>query len=264
MTRALRVFDDVTALAAAAADEWLTRAADAIAARGRFTAVLSGGSTSRHLFTALAARVAQGAAAVPHVAWEQVHVFWGDERTVPPSHPDSNYGSARTHLLARLPVPEVNVHRMEGERPDPKEAAADYDAEIRRVLGLRAGERPAFDLVCLGLGPDAHTASLFPGSPALAEQERLVTAPWVDEVGAHRITLTPLAFGQARVVIFLVAGVGKAEALRDVLEQDPDPARRPAQAIQPVDGSLTWMADRAAARLLAPATLAAWRAEDEP
>lgn len=258
MTRALRIVADARAVAAAAASDLVTRALDATAARGRFTVALSGGSTPRLLYATLAARLDAGAPGATAVTWDQVHVFWGDERVVPPNHPDSNYGVARALLLSRAPIPEANVHRIEAEF-DPGEAAAAYAETLRRHFGLGPGELPVFDLIYLGLGTDMHTASLFPGVPALDERERLVASPWVPVLGAHRVTLTPPVINRARAVMFMVTGADKADALREVLESEPDPRRRPAQLVQPVDGELIWLVDEAAAAALSPATLQAWR-----
>ena len=258
MTRTLRIVADARAVAETAASALVTRALDAIAARGRFNVALSGGATPRLLFATLAARVEAGAPGATAVAWDQVHVFWGDERAVPPGHPDSNYGAARALLLARLPIPDGNVHRIQAEM-EPSEAAAAYEETLRRHFGLQPGERPVFDLVFLGLGPDMHTASLFPGSPALDERERLVVAPWVETLGAFRITLTPIVLNHAREVMFMVAGQEKAGPLKRVLETEPDPMRRPAQVVQPADGALVWLVDEAAAAELSAATRQEWR-----
>lgn len=258
MTRSLRIVVDARAVAETAASALVTRALDAIAARGRFNVALSGGSTPRLLFATLAARIGTGAPGATAVAWDQVHVFWGDERAVPPEHPDSNYGVAHALLLSRLPIPEANVHRIQAEM-EPSEAAAQYEETLRRHFGLQPAERPAFDLVFLGLGPDMHTASLFPGSPALDERERLAVAPWVEKLGAFRITLTPIVLNHARTVMFMVAGREKADPLKSVLETEPNPMLRPAQVIQPADGELVWLVDEAAAAALSAATRQEWR-----
>lgn len=257
MTRVLRILEDPQAVAFAAASALVTRALDAIAARGRFTVALSGGDTPLRFYSALAARIEAGAPGANAVAWDQVHVFWGDERAVPPDHPDSNYRAAHGLLLAHLRVPDANVHRIEAEL-EPGEAAATYEEVLRRQFGLGPGAWPVFDLIFLGLGPDLHTASLFPGSAALDERERLVVAAWSPSVDAHRITLTPPVINHARAVMFLVTGGEKATALRRVLETEPDPMRRPAQVVRPVDGELIWLVDRAAAAELSPATLQEW------
>ena len=183
------------------------------------------------------------------VPWSRVELFWGDERPVPPEHPDSNYGSAVRGLLSRAHVPAEGIHRIRGE-VHPAEAAAAYADELRRVFALAPDGVPRFDLILLGMGPDAHTASLFPGSDAVDERRRLVAAPWVEQLGTHRITLTPPVLNAARALIFLLVGADKGEALRDVLEGPVEPRLRPAQVVQPTDGEVLWLVDRAAARLL--------------
>jgi len=257
MTRALRILDDAQAVAFAAASALVTRALDAIAARGRFSVALSGGATPLRFYSALASRIRAGAPGATSVAWDQVHLFWGDERAVPPDHPDSNYRAAHGLLLAHLRVPDANVHRIEGEL-DPGEAAATYEEVLRRQFGIGPRAWPVFDLIFLGLGPDLHTASLFPGNAALDERERLAVATWVQGISTHRITLTPPVINHARAVMFLVTGEEKAPALRDVLETEADPMRRPAQVVHLIDGDLVWLVDRAAAAELSPATIEEW------
>ena len=239
----LRVFADGAELARAAAEEFTRRAAEAIRARGRFSVALSGGSTPRRLFALLADPVEPFR---DRIDWRAVHLFWGDERHVPPDHPESNFRMVRETLLDRVEVPAENVHRMRGEEPDAARAAALYEDELRSFFG----ETPRFDLVLLGLGADAHTASLFPGTAAVHERERWVAAPWIEKLGTFRITLTPAVFDRAAVVIFLVQGEEKAGALRAVLAGNRDPDCVPAQAVHPQDGEILWLVDRAAAREL--------------
>ena len=257
MGRVLRVFDDAQAVGFGAASALVTRALDAIAARGRFSVALSGGATPLRFYSALASRIQAGAPGATAVAWDQVHVFFGDERAVPPDHPDSNYRAAHGLLLAHLRIPEANIHRILGEL-DPGEAAANYEEVLRRQFGIGPGVWPVFDLVFLGLGPDLHTASLFPGSAALDERRRLVVATWVRSKDTHRITVTPPVINHARAAMFLVTGEEKAAALRTVLETEPDPMHRPAQVVRPIDGDLIWLVDRAAAAELSPATREEW------
>jgi 6-phosphogluconolactonase len=232
-------------LARAAADEVVRLAGESVAARGRFTFVLSGGSTPRSLFTLLAD---------PHesfrerIAWNAVHVFWGDERCVPPDHPDSNYRMAREALLDHVPIPAANVHRIAAENPDAAAAAAQYDAELGAFFALADSALPRFDLVLLGLGPDGHTASLFPGNAAVHETAHRVIAPFVEKLGTHRITLTAPVLNHAAVVIFLVSGAEKVAALAAVLEGARQIDLYPAQIIQPDDGALVWLVDNAAAQ----------------
>ncbi|MFY9553057.1 MAG: 6-phosphogluconolactonase [Thermoanaerobaculia bacterium] len=237
------VLPDPDALAREAAEDFTRRALDA-AARGRFTVALSGGHTPRRLYSLLGDERAPYRARVP---WERVHLFWGDERHVGPDDPRSNYRMVREALLSRVAIPESNVHRIPAELTD---AAARYEAELRRFFALAPGEIPRFDLMYLGLGTDGHTASLFPETTALSVRDRLVVATWVAKLNAFRITMTYPVFEEARAVVFLVAGADKAEVLSAVR----DPARaaaHPAGRIHPRDGELLWLVDRAAVGLAA-------------
>lgn len=242
-----RIYPSPSELANAAADEVIRRVCAGVEARGRFALVLSGGSTPLALYRRLAERAND-----PTVPWGAVEWFWGDERPVPPDHPESNFGAAWEALLSKLPIPNARLHRIEGELA-PEPAAVRYEAEIRRVFALGPAERPRFDLVLLGLGTDGHTASLFPGSPALAETERLVVANRVEKLDSHRITLTYPALNAARTVLFLVAGAEKEEVLKQVLERPRQLERLPAQGVAPTAGELLWWVDREAARQLASA-----------
>lgn len=244
----LHIFEEADGVARAAAWEFRRRAARVVAARGRFTAVLSGGSTPERLFRLL--REGPETPGQDPPPWSRVHLFWGDERPVPPDHPDSNFGAARQLLLAGLAIPAANVHRIRGEIDEPSRAAAEYEAEIRAFFDLEEGEAPRFDLVFLGIGADGHTASLFPGGAALAAGG-LVAAVWVERLGTFRITLTPRVFNRAACVIFLVSGESKAEILERVVVGTEAPQLLPALAIRPESGEILWLVDRAAARLLA-------------
>ena len=203
-------------LAAAAADRIVASARNAIRRRGRCVLALSGGSTPRLVYPLLASRPR-----IDLVDWSRVEFFWGDERGVSPDHPDSNFGLARGLLLDQLPRVRLEaVHPMPADAADPDAAAARYEAELGRVLGVRPGgtQRPRFDLVWLGMGPDGHTASLFPGADALSERRRWVipaTAPKSSAV-ASRMTLTLPLINAARAVLFVVAGADKAQAVRAV------------------------------------------------
>jgi len=246
----VRRFADLDALSRAAADDLAAIAAAAVAARGACHIALSGGSTPRRLFQIL---VERGAGALP---WTQLVLWWGDERTVPPDHADSNYRMAREALIdpaARFGLAASQVHRMAGERPDHAAAAADYE----RAMVAALGSPPRLDYALQGMGPDGHTASLFPGSPALADTTHWVVANPVDSPVAHgkttRITLTAPAINAARHVRFLVAGTEKAAALAAVLAGPRDPARTPSQLIAPSDGDLVWFVDNAAAAQLGAA-----------
>lgn len=244
-TNEVRVFATVPELMRAAAEEVVRSAAEAVRERGVFTWVLSGGSTPRDLYRALGHPPYRD-----RLPWSTIHVFWGDERHVPPDHPDSNFRMAREAMLDAVPLQAENIHRIRAEEPDATAAAGAYEAELREFFHLARGEWPRFDLVLLGLGKDAHTASLFPGGEAVHEKERLVVAPWVAAQNTFRITLTPPVLNHARLTTFLVSGEGKAEPLCTVLEGARDPERYPAQI---VEGNRLWLVDRAAARRLATA-----------
>jgi len=245
-TGTLRILPDLEAVSREAAERFAAAAGRGVRERRRFTVALSGGSTPAALFRLLAAPPLREA-----LPWDRTQVFWGDERCVPPEDPASNYGTAHALFLSRVPIPPQNVHRMRGEE-DPERAAAAYEAELRAAFGLTGGEGPRFDLILLGLGEDGHTASLFPGSPALRETDRLVAAPFVERLSAYRLTLTLPVLNAAREVLVLVAGGVKAAALREVLQGPSGPERLPIRHVEPRDGSLTFLVDAAAARLLAP------------
>jgi 6-phosphogluconolactonase len=238
----VRVFDDVPALMRATADEIARAARQAVDERGRFTWALGGGSTPRAVYQLLASDAYR-----ERLPWNAIHFFWGDERHVPPDHPDSNFRMAREAMLDAVPVPPGNIHRVPAEEPDAQRAAAEYEATLRSFFALAQGEWPRFDLILLGLGQEGHTASLFPGSAAIHERERLVVAPWVEAQKTFRVTLTPPVLNHARCAMFLVSGEEKAEALHAVLEGPREPDLYPAQI---VEGNRLWMVDRAAARLL--------------
>ena len=233
-------------LARAAASLFAERAAAAVSLRGRFTAALSGGRTPESLYTLLAK--APFASKIP---WDQVHLFWGDERCVPPDHVDSNYRLVRELLIDRVPIPPANIHRIRGEM-DPVEAAALYEGVLRDFFGKHGEPFPAIDVVLLGLGEDGHTASLFPGTGPIRETARWVAGHYVDARKGWRITLTPAAINAARTVVFIATGKIKAAAVRDVLDGPFRPEVLPAQAIRPSRGELRWMLDRDAAQLLTP------------
>jgi len=244
----VKVWADALQLFRAAADEFTRAAREAIAARGRFCVALAGGTTPRGAYALLAEDDARRPAQC--LPWDKVHFFFGDERRVPPSNPDSNYRMAREALFARIAVPEANIHRIEAEL-EPKEAADQYQELLQTFFALGPGELPRFDLVLLGMGPDGHTASLFPGTQALDETSRLVVANWVERLRTFRITLTFPVLNHAAEVLFLVSGADKAEMLRNVLQGDSSGAVYPAQRVRPDAGRLLWYADGAAAARLA-------------
>ena len=237
----LLVYETPEELAEAAARDFASRAREAINERGRFAVALAGGSTPKAAYEVLARDYA-GA-----LDWSKVHVFFGDERTVPPDHEDSNYRMAYEALLSRVQV--GSVHRMRGELP-PEEAAAANEEELREFFG--PDDVPRFDLILCGLGEDGHTLSLFPETAALDVTDRWVVANPVLKLETTRLTLTIPVLNASRAVTFLVAGEGKADALKEILEGDADPRVYPAKLVNPESGDLTWIVDRAAARLLKP------------
>ena len=229
----VQVYPDANSLARAAAEYFVTLAAEAITARGRFVVALSGGSTPRATYRLLASREF-----APRVDWSCVHVFWGDERCVPPDHPESNYALARETLLDHVPLPEGNIRRIRAEL-DPRRAAALYQEELEAVLGTEG----RFDLILLGIGADGHTASLFPGTLALEEKTRWVVENYVESLSAWRVTLTLPVLNAARHVTFLVSGAAKAETLARIQAGE----RLPVALVHPSPGQLTWIVDSAAA-----------------
>jgi 6-phosphogluconolactonase len=228
-------------LFAAAAEEVVRAANDAVAQRGRFTIALSGGSTPRNLFNLLATN------ARTVLPWDRMFFFWGDERHVPPTDPESNYRMADESLLSKVPVLPANVFRIAAENPDAAAAAAAYEQTLQKFFALSPGQFPIFDLILLGMGPDGHTASLFPGTAGLQERSRLVIANWVEKFKTNRITLTLPVLNAARCVTFLVSGTDKASALHAVLEGDAPGEQYPSKLVRPTDGKLIWLVDRAAA-----------------
>lgn len=232
-------------LFAAAAEEVVRAGEEAVAARGRFTIALSGGSTPRSLFNLLATN------ARTTLPWDRMFFFWGDERHVPPTDPESNYRMADEAMLSKIPVAAGNVFRIATENPDAAAAADAYEQTLRKFFQLGPGEFPRFDLILLGMGPDGHTASLFPGTAALQDKSRLVVANWVEKLKTSRITLTLPVLNAARCVAFLVSGTDKADALKAVLEGDAPGEQYPSKLVKPSDGKLIWLVDRAAASGLA-------------
>ena len=232
----IRTYPDADSLARAAAGHFIILAAEAIAARGLFSVALSGGSTPRATYALLSTEELSA-----RLDWSRVHVFWGDERCVPPDHPDSNYRMAREALLDHVPLPVGNVHRIRSEI-NPEEAAADYERTLHDFFARHPeGPIPRFDLILLGMGEDGHTASLFPGTAVLCEQTRWVVAHYVDTLCAWRITLTPVVINAAAQVTFIVSGAGKADRLRQVLAGPHRPDALPAQIVRPTDGRLLWL-----------------------
>jgi len=243
----IQIVADVDAMSRAATETIVAHISESLQTRDVFSIALSGGSTPRRLYALLA----NDAKLREQILWERVHFFWGDERHVPPDHPESNYRMAYNALLSKVPIPSINIHRIRAEDSDADKAAADYEQEIRRFFKINAGQMPRFDCVLLGMGPDGHTASLFPGTSALEETERMAVANWIKKFQSYRITLTVPLFNNADRILFLVGGMEKANTLKLVLEGDAKASRFPVQLIQPTRGDVTWFLDRSAAGRLA-------------
>ncbi len=241
--REIIVLDNADALYTRAAEEIAHVAGEAICTHGEFLLCLTGGRTPERTYELLASRFQLS------VDWKEVQFFWGDERCVPPDDPGSNFGMANRALLSHLSLKPTQVHRVHGE-DEPARAADKYAQEIRRVLNLGPDELPRFDLMLLGLGSNCHIASIFPGSPFVHEEHRITAAVEVEDKYRHRVTLTPAAVNNSARVVFLVSGEEKAHAVKTVLEGEDNPEKVPAHLVNPEDGTVIWMLDRAAASLL--------------
>lgn len=240
-TAELRIVDTAAELFHAAARDFVSLASQAVKNRGRFYVALSGGSTPKRLYGLLASEYA---GAVP---WNKSYFFFGDERSVPPDHPESNYRMVNEAMFSKVPVPPGNVFRIPAEK-DAAVAAQEYEETLRSFFDLQPNQLPRFDLILLGVGPDGHTASLFPGSPALTETTRLVVANWVEKFKTYRITFTFPVLNHAACAMFLASGADKAGILHEVLE-NPN-ANLPSQRVRLDDGKLVWLLDRDAGGLL--------------
>jgi 6-phosphogluconolactonase len=245
--RELTVVPDAIALAREGARRVAGSIRDAYHSRGGCTVALAGGRTPRELYEVLALPSVVGDEPVP---WDGVQLFFGDERHVPPDHPDSNYRMVQEALVSRVRIDVAQVHRMSTEQSDATAVAAAYALELAKAFELAPREWPRFDIILLGMGSDGHTASLFPRTPVLDEREHLAAAVWVTSLQSSRITLTYPVLNNARQVYVLVSGVEKADTLRAVLEGPLEPDRLPIQGVQPRSGQLTWIVDEAAASRL--------------
>jgi len=237
--REIHILNTPAELFRAAAEQFAALAKAAIEARGRFSVALSGGSTPRSLYALLAS------GSIPAVPWDKIYFFFGDERDVPPDDPESNFRMASEALLSKAPIPPGNIFRVHTEIKDAPAAALEYEQTTRAFFGLKPGEFPRFDLIFLDMGPDGHTASLFPDTAGLRETKRLVIANWVEKFHSYRISLTLPVLNHAAYVMFLVSGPDKAATIRQVLEAGP--ADFPSAQVHPSDGRLIWLLDSAAA-----------------
>lgn len=233
------VFPDHDALSHQAARIFVEASHESITARGKFVVAVSGGATPELYYRLLGSSEYSNA-----IDWPSVHLFWADERCVPPDHEKSNFRLVNEALLVRIPFPLTNIHRIRGEE-GPKKAATMYALEIRRFFGL--GQSPVFDLVTLGVGRDGHTASLFPGSPALEGMGKLTVPVMTRDEGVGRVSLSISVINQARCVLFLVSGSEKSEVVTKILGAKGERAEYPAGRVRPVRGRLLWLMDKEAA-----------------
>ncbi len=232
----IHTFENAHTLAGGVAGRILETLSEAVTTSGTASLVLSGGKTPRDVYQLLGSEDCRDS-----VPWSLVHLFWGDERCVPPTMPESNYRMAKEVLLDAIGIPERNIHRIHGEAP-PQDAARAYEREIRSALGLRHDAWPHFTLVLLGLGTDGHVASLFPGTLALQERKRIVTEVYVESLKSSRITLTFPALNSAEEIVVLVSGKLKAPIFQKI--RSSDTPEYPAQLVQPVSGRVHWYIDR--------------------
>ena len=246
--REIRILADANSIAQTAAAEFLDAARDAVREKDSFTIALAGGSTPKALYGLLVNNPLLQA----KVPWSKIQFFFGDERHVPPDNPESNFRMANEAMLDKTPMDPKQVHRIKAEKRNAAQAAEEYEHELRTSFKLHSDQLPRFDLELLGMGPEGHTASLFPGTKALKEERHLVVSNWVGKLYTDRITLTPPVLNNAARVIFMVHGEEKAPALKAVLEGPYEPEQLPAQLIQPKQGKVLWLVDPAAAGMLAP------------
>ena len=246
VNRELHILADAAAIARRAAQEILQSATSAVAERGSFTLVLAGGSTPKTLYQLLV----NDAALRAQLPWDKMVLLFGDERHVPPDHPDSNFRMATDTMISKASLKPEQVLRIKGEYPDAEKAAQEYEQTLRERFKLRESEFPRFDVILLGMGNDGHTLSLFPGTKALHQDHLLVVRNWVGKLYTERITMTAPVANNAAWVIFMVTGADKAPALKAVLEGPYEPEQLPSQLIQPRNGKLQWLVDTAAGSML--------------
>lgn len=246
MEREIRILPDGAAIAKRAAQEFVQAAASAVGARGSFNVALAGGSTPKALYSLLV----NDPTLRSQVPWDKMHLFFGDERHVPPDHPDSNFRMATEAMISKSPLKPEQVTRIKAENPDADQAALEYEKTLRDYFKLKPGDYPRFDLVLVGMGNEGHTLSLFPGTKALHADGRIVVRNWVGKLYTDRITLTAPAASNSAEILFMVTGADKAPALKAVLEGPFEPDQLPAQLLQPKNGKLLWLVDAAAGSML--------------
>jgi 6-phosphogluconolactonase len=245
LERIVKILPDVAAIAQQAAGIFLNAVQQAVRERGVFRVALSGGSTPKTLHALLVSDAFR-----KQIPWDKMQVFFGDERHVPPDHPDSNFRMASETLISKSPLKPEQVHRIKAELPDTEQAAKDYEQVMRTQFALKPGELPRFDLMLLGMGNEGHTLSLFPGTTALRDNGRLVVRTWVGKLYTERITCTAPVANNSAVVMFMITGADKASALKAVLEGPYEPEQLPAQLIKPVNGKSIFLIDAAAGAML--------------
>ncbi|HLX57367.1 MAG TPA: 6-phosphogluconolactonase [Ktedonobacteraceae bacterium] len=237
----IAIYPDLATISQQAAAYIMRIINEAIVTRGRFAIALSGGNTPKELYGLLGSEPYKS-----QIDWQLVDIFWSDERCVPPDDAESNYNMAHEVLLSHIPIPAAQVHRMPADQPDRDAASLAYTQEMQRVFGTNG--IPGFDLLQLGMGPEGHTASLFPHQPSLHETERLVMPVSVPKPPPDRLTFTPPILNAARNVLFLATGADKADALHAIIEGEHNPDEYPAQIVRPPKGEVTWMVDSAIAQ----------------
>ena len=242
----VRILTNIDAIAKRAAQEFVQSATQAVSEKGSFRVALTGGSTPKTLYSLLANEVALRA----QLPWDKMYLYFGDERSVGPDHPDSNFRMATETMLSKVPLKPEQVFRIKGEYKDTEKAAQEYEQALRASFKIAEGQFPRFDLVLLGMGNEGHTASLFPGTKALHETKRLVVRNWVGKLYTNRVTLTAPTINNTARVIFMITGADKALALKGVLEGPYEPDQLPAQMIQPSNGQLLWLVDTVAGGML--------------
>ncbi len=246
MEREIRILPDGLAIAKRAAQVFVQAAAAAVRAKGSFNVSLAGGSTPKALYSLLV----NDPTLRSELPWDKIHLFFGDERHVPPDHPDSNFRMAAEAMISKSPLKPAQVTRIKAEYPDAEKAALEYEKALREYFKLKDAEYPRFDLLLVGMGNEGHTLSLFPGTKALHPDGRIVVSNWIGKLYTERITLTAPAANNAAEIIFMVTGADKACALKAVLEGPFEPEQLPAQLLQPKNGKLLWLVDAAAGSML--------------
>jgi 6-phosphogluconolactonase len=244
-SRQIQIFPDSAAIAQRASEIFAAAAKSAVAANGVFRVALSGGSTPKALNQLLSAEPLKS-----ELAWEKMHIFFGDERHAGPDDPDSNYRMTNETLFTKVPLKPAQIHRIMGEYPDAEKAAEEYEALLRKEFHLSAGQLPRFDLMFLGMGEEGHTLSLFPGTKALHDDGRLVMHNWIGKLYTERVTCTAPVANNSVQVVFMIGGAAKAPALKAVLEGPYEPEQLPSQLIRPTNGKLLWLLDAGAAKML--------------